>query len=286
MPGSTFALCNAHKTRCPAVHLHCAMHTKQDAWQYICTVQCTQNKMPGSTFALCNAHKTRCLAVHLHCAMHTKQDAWQYICTVQWTQNKMPGSTFALCNAHKTRCLAVHLHCAMHTKQNAWRYICTVQSARNEIFLLSLLLISVSIILTKHCKQQHSIPYIAIINDGNNSIVSEKMSMYLWRSISTLYLHARQARATIGDSGLCHVPLAEFMYLVFTRTPGESYRRRLRSLLLCLCEVFRALINSLVCRYWMLTRRKSYCRRLRSLCLCDVFRALINSIVYRYLRRV
>ena len=43
------------------------------------------------------------------------------------------------------------------------------------------------------------------------------------------------------------VPLVEFMYLVFTRMPGESHRRRLRSLLLCLCDVFRALINSLVC---------------------------------------
>ena len=28
---------------------------------------------------------------------------------------------------------------------------------------------------------------------------------------------------------------------------SESYRRRLGSLLLCLCDVFRALINSLVC---------------------------------------
>ena len=36
------------------------------------------------------------------------------------------------------------------------------------------------------------------------------------------------------------------MYLVFTRMPGESYCRRLRSLLLCLCDVFRAQINSLV----------------------------------------
>ena len=43
------------------------------------------------------------------------------------------------------------------------------------------------------------------------------------------------------------VPLVEFMYLVFTRMPGESYRRRLRSLLLYLSYVFRALINSLVC---------------------------------------
>ena len=35
------------------------------------------------------------------------------------------------------------------------------------------------------------------------------------------------------------------MYLVFTRRPGESYRRRLRSLLLYLCYIFRTLINSL-----------------------------------------
>ena len=40
------------------------------------------------------------------------------------------------------------------------------------------------------------------------------------------------------------------MYLVFTRMPGESYHRRLRSLLLCLCDVFRALINSLVCWFY------------------------------------
>ena len=31
------------------------------------------------------------------------------------------------------------------------------------------------------------------------------------------------------------VPLMEFMYLVFTRIPGESYRQQFRSLLLCLC---------------------------------------------------
>ena len=43
------------------------------------------------------------------------------------------------------------------------------------------------------------------------------------------------------------VPLVEFLYLVSTRMPGESYRRRLRSLLLYLCYVFPALINSLVC---------------------------------------
>ena len=35
------------------------------------------------------------------------------------------------------------------------------------------------------------------------------------------------------------------MYLVFTRKPGESYRRQLRSVFVT--DVFRALINSLVC---------------------------------------
>ena len=43
------------------------------------------------------------------------------------------------------------------------------------------------------------------------------------------------------------VSLMEFMYLAFTRMPGESYRRWFRSLLLYLCYVFWALINSLVC---------------------------------------
>ena len=46
------------------------------------------------------------------------------------------------------------------------------------------------------------------------------------------------------------VSLVEFMYLVFTRIPGKSYRSRFRSLLLHLCDVFRALVNSLVCCFY------------------------------------
>ena len=41
-------------------------------------------------------------------------------------------------------------------------------------------------------------------------------------------------------------PLVECMYLAFTRMSGESYRRRLGSLL-CLCDDFPGLINSFVC---------------------------------------
>ena len=50
---------------------------------------------------------------------------------------------------------------------------------------------------------------------------------------------------------LWNVPLVEFMYLVFTHMPGESYCRQLRYLL-CLCYVFQVLINSLVC--WFISR--------------------------------
>ena len=41
--------------------------------------------------------------------------------------------------------------------------------------------------------------------------------------------------------------LVELTFLVFTCMPGESYRKRPRSLLLCLCDILRLLINSLVC---------------------------------------
>ena len=41
---------------------------------------------------------------------------------------------------------------------------------------------------------------------------------------------------------VCTTELVELMYPVFTRMPGESYRRQLRSLLWCLYDVLRALI--------------------------------------------
>ena len=56
------------------------------------------------------------------------------------------------------------------------------------------------------------------------------------------------------------VLLVEFMYLVFTCMPGESYCRWLMSLMLCLCDVFWALVNSLVCwfiRFGFCTKQKN-----------------------------
>ena len=73
---------------------------------------------------------------------------------------------------------------------------------------------------------------------------------------------------TVGDYE--NVPVVEFMYLVFTRMPVQGDRRRLGSLLPCLCDVFRALINSLVC---------CFCRRFKFLlCSYGVFRALVTSV--------
>ena len=46
-----------------------------------------------------------------------------------------------------------------------------------------------------------------------------------------------------------------FMYLVFTCMPGDSYRRRLGSLLSYLRYVFRALITSLVCCFCLVLNK-------------------------------
>ena len=67
------------------------------------------------------------------------------------------------------------------------------------------------------------------------------------------------------------------MYLVFTRMPGESYRRWLRSLLLYLCDVFRALcVASLsLCQR---TAKELRHRRLQS-ARGQCFRALTGQLV-------
>ena len=64
------------------------------------------------------------------------------------------------------------------------------------------------------------------------------------------YMSARspaEVPTQMGPQNNEDVPLVEFVNLVFTRMPGEGYRRRLRSLLLYLCYVFRAVIISFVC---------------------------------------
>ena len=67
--------------------------------------------------------------------------------------------------------------------------------------------------------------------------VSFEQMMYLYLC---LYIICSQAQTE--KEGVLQV---EFMYLVFTRMSGESYRKRLRSLYTR--YVFRELINSLVC---------------------------------------
>ena len=66
------------------------------------------------------------------------------------------------------------------------------------------------------------------------------------RDVVTLHPAKRSERSRNVNTLLLlifeDVPLVEFMYLVFTSMPGESYRRRPRSLLY-LCYLFQALIN-------------------------------------------
>ena len=76
-----------------------------------------------------------------------------------------------------------------------------------------------------------------------NSCLLNHRTRALIRAQDTSHKHNTEDLSFMVNSNLGQ----QFIYLVFTRMPGESYRRRLRSLLLCLCDVFRALMNSLVC---------------------------------------
>ena len=85
-----------------------------------------------------------------------------------------------------------------------------------------------------------------------HSSEEEVRSTVVWRP-STMQRHTSKLPKLMSEqttskkkSDEKDVPVVQFMYLVFTRMPGESYRRPLRSWL-CLRDVFRALINSLVC---------------------------------------
>ena len=81
-------------------------------------------------------------------------------------------------------------------------------------------------------------------------------------------LHTQRCETERGPERSCRINTQGFsilkMYLwwsLCTRMPGESYRRRLGSLLLYLCYVLRALINSLVC--WLFTHtfiQYTHCR--------------------------
>ena len=67
----------------------------------------------------------------------------------------------------------------------------------------------------------------------NNSLRPRKPEGSLGRTAQDVHLDSHTAPELCVED----VPLVEFMYPVFTRMPGESYRWRLRSLL-CLCYVF------------------------------------------------
>ena len=103
-----------------------------------------------------------------------------------------------------------------------------------------------------------------IFQSANDSIQHDRTN-YLLPEIRVMFVTLGVDRTKEKDliirkgnysNGIEDVLLVEFMYLVFTRMPGESYRRRLRSLLLYLCTVFRALINSVVWKYWLNRKTK------------------------------
>ena len=100
--------------------------------------------------------------------------------------------------------------------------------------------------------QQHAFPYyswkLVTGQTGRQNLkapcTSKSMPLKVLATICS-FTDLSSTRVTNGNPNQA-VPLVEFTPLVFTCRPGESYQRRLRSLL-CLCDFFWALINSLAC---------------------------------------
>ena len=111
----------------------------------------------------------------------------------------------------------VYVPCIPLLRMYFWWSLCTLYSSFDDVPLVEFMYL---VFLFWGCT-----------SGGAYVPCSPLLRMYFWWSLCTLY------------SSFEDVLLVEFMYLVFTRMPGESYRRRLRSLLLCLCDVFRALIS-------------------------------------------
>ena len=93
-------------------------------------------------------------------------------------------------------------------------------------------------------------PRALVQNQDTSELISAQNTQVHQRPEShtiTLTWHTCKSK----DINKADVPPVEFMYLVFTYMPSESYRRWLGSLLLYLHYVFRVLINSLVhCIPW------------------------------------
>ena len=88
--------------------------------------------------------------------------------------------------------------------------------------------------------------YHALINALSAHMIHINLNMIFYthlqhRPTKTIYINYCTYLYFIGTSE--DVPVVEFMYLVFVRMAGESYGRRLRSLLLYLRYVFRELIS-------------------------------------------
>ena len=83
-----------------------------------------------------------------------------------------------------------------------------------------------------------------------NSTTGTSTVTFSWHSCN-YKVHKLNQRYIRWNSGMLYVPC------IYTHA-GDSYRRRLMSLLLCSCCVFRALINSLACRFCTSAERASF----------------------------
>ena len=143
---------------------------------------------------------------------------------------RMPGESYCgcTCGAVYVPCIYTHARWELLWMYFSWSlctlylHACQVRVTVNVLLMEFMYLVFTRMAGESYCECTSDGVYVPCIYTHARW---ELLWMYFWWSLCTLYLHACQVRVTVGDS--------------------------VRSLLLCLCDVFRMLINSLIC--WFCT---------------------------------
>ena len=117
-----------------------------------------------------------------------------------------------------------HTHTHTHARTHARTHTHTLTHIHTHTLSLSLSL--------THTHTHTQTPKSGLQTIYTSNVFLPKLRIYRWRSLCTLYLLARQVTVNIGDFG---------------------------SLLLCSCDVFRALINSPVCWFVFVANFREQC---------------------------
>ena len=326
MPGERYRRCTSGGVSVPCIYMHARWELqKMYLWWSFCTlylhacqVRVTEDVplvefiylvftcMPGVSYRRCTCGGFYLPCIYLHARWELqKMYLWWSFCTlylhacqVRVTEDVplveflylvftcMPGESYRRCTSGGVSVPCIYMHARWELqKMYLWWSLCTLYLHACQVRVTEDVPVVEFLYLVFTCMPGESYRRCTCGGVSVPCIYTharwELQKMYLWWSFCTLYLLACQVRVTED------VPLVEFLYLVFTCMPGESYRRCTSGGVSVPCiylharwELQKMYLWWSLCALYLHACQVRYCRWLRFLLLyLCVFQALINSIV-------